>query len=438
MSLLSRLRTDATEIVRRALERVDAAVVLREGLTLKDGTLGLGARERWEGAVWLIGAGKASGRMAEAAEQLLGARVQGGLVLVPHGTTASTSRTEIWHARHPVPDEAGVRGTQALIELVAEIPPDDLVLVLLTGGASSLLVAPAEGLGLSDLQEATRTLLAAGVDIHEINTVRRHLSAVAGGWLAAHLHPRRSWTLAISDVVGDDLTAIGSGPTTPDPTTFAQALAVWERAVGVRAGTDPVGDHLRAGVLGRVDETPKPGEPWFWPATHAVLANLHTAADAAAWEAARRGYATEIIDLRLTGEARHVGATLGARARELRASTTRTTCLLFGGETTVTLRGGGTGGRNQEVALAAAAEIAGLRDTLVFSLGTDGVDGPTDVAGAIVDGGTTARIRAAGLDPKALLADNDSFRALAASGDHVRLPPTHTNVMDLMGVLVHA
>jgi glycerate 2-kinase len=422
---LDQLRSDALRVLQAGIQRVRADDVVRRGLSAALAQAGVGDRQ----PVWVLGAGKASGSMAAEVEQLLGARVQGGLVLVPHGAASLTRRVETWHAGHPLPDEAGVRGATALGELALQIPQEHAVIVVISGGASALLCAPAPGLDLDDLRRATAALLASGADIHQINTVRRHLSTLQGGRLGRLLAPRRVCTLAISDVVGDDPAAIGSGPTVPDPSTAAQALATWER---LGAPVPAVTQHLRAAAQ-RPDPTPSPPPD---PGAFCLLATPRLAAEAAAAEARRLGYDTPTPQLGLTGEARHLGATLGARAREGSAQVERPTCWLFAGESTVTLRGDGLGGRNQELALAAAIELHGAAGAVLISLGTDGVDGPTDAAGARVDGDSLSRLRAAGVDARAHLDRNDSHAALRASGDLVRLPTTHTNVADLLAVLL--
>ncbi|MFN3595664.1 MAG: glycerate kinase [Rubricoccaceae bacterium] len=333
---------------------------------------------------------------------------------------------------HPVPDARSVAAGQAALALArraaAERTP---LLVLLSGGASALMELPAGTLTLADLEATTRALLASGAPIAEVNAVRKHLSALKGGRLARAAAPARVVTLALSDVVGDDLATIGSGPTVPDPTTFADALAVLERYRLCLALPPAVRAHLEAGARGLADESPE-------ALPHACASLLGSNADAlaaAAAEARRLGYVPVVRSRTLTGEARAVGRRL---AQEATAAPDARACLLWGGETTVTLRGGGRGGRNQEAALAAALALeAGAGTATLLVAGTDGVDGPTEAAGAVVSEGTAPALRACGLDPDGALERNDSH-TLFAEAEARGLPPlllrpgpTGTNVMDL-------
>lgn len=385
----------------------------------------------------VVGAGKASIPLAGALEDRLGAARLGGEVTVPEGYGATVPpglpqprRIAVAEAGHPVPTAASAEAARRALTIAEAAGPPDLLIVLLSGGGSALWALPPEGVPLADVQATTRLLLAGGVDISGLNAVRKHLSRISGGRLARASVPARLVALALSDVAGDDLSTIASGPTVPDATTFADALAVLADAgLTDRVPTSVLG-HLRLGVEGRVDETPGPDDPAFSNATTVLLGTNRTALAAARAEAQRRGYRVEVEAV--VGEAREVGRQVARRALGAPAGT----CRLGGGETTVTVTGSGRGGRNQEVALAAALAFDGAdRDVLVLSAGTDGIDGPTDAAGGWASPQTAARIRAAGLDPEACLAGNDAYAALDAAGALLRTGPTHTNVADVIVAL---
>jgi len=321
------------------------------------------------------------------------------------------------------------------LRLVRSASPDELVLCLLSGGASALWTAPVAGVSLSDLQAITQLLLRSGASIDELNAVRKHLSRIAGGQLAMASRAGRLVTLAISDVIGDRPDVIGSGPTVPDPTTYADALAVLDRY-----GIDAPGSvllHLRAGAAGEIPETPDVGHPVWERTSYSVVASLADALAGAEAFLASIGYRVEVSDQRVTGEAREAGAAI-ARVALAAAGSERSEplALLWGGEATVTVRGSGTGGRNQEMALAAAIELAGASNITVGCLATDGIDGPTDAAGAIIDGLTVEKAVGLGLDPSRALRDNDSYPLLCATGDLVVSGPTGTNVNDVAIVLI--
>jgi hydroxypyruvate reductase len=319
-------------------------------------------------------------------------------------------------------------------KLVSGARAIDHVLLLLSGGGSALLTLPAPGLDLDDVRQLTELLLLSGASIQELNAVRKHVETLKGGRLAALAAPARLTALILSDVVGDPLDAIASGPASPDPTTFADAVHVL-RSRGVWGKVpDAVRAHLVRGEQGDEAETPKPGDPAFSQVRLRIVGNAALAALRAAEEAGRLGYDAHVDSTVVTGEARHVGERLAARASALPVSG-RATCAVSAGETTVTVRGNGRGGRNQELALAAARHLDGHADVLVLSAGTDGLDGPTDAAGALATGTTAARAREQGLDLDAHLERNDSYAFFDALGDLVRTGPTGTNVMDLMLVM---
>ena len=376
----------------------------------------------------VLGCGKASAAMAHAAEDVLGDRITGGFVVVKDGYTAPTRRVTIAEAGHPVPDARGEAAADRLLALARDAGSTDRLLFLVSGGGSALTPAPAAPVTLAEKQEVTRLLLASGATINELNAIRKHLSRFKGGQLARAAAPASIVTLALSDVIGDPLDVIASGPTAPDPTTFADALAVLDaRKVRGQAPASVV-ECLEAGARGEIAETPKPGDPLFRSVTSLVIGNNGLIVHAAAEAASRIGYVPTVLGGHLEGEARTVARDLVARGRTLTARG----CLIAGGETTVTVRGRGRGGRCQELALAAALELDPADDLVVLAAGTDGTDGPTDAAGALVDGGTRGR---GGQDARQRLDDNDAHTYLERSGDLIITGATNTNLLDLYLVL---
>ena len=385
--------------------------------------------------IYVIGAGKAGASMARAAERALGGRITGGLVNVKYGHLAKLRRIELNECGHPVPDEHGVAGAERIAEIASSAGAGDLVLCLISGGASALLPLPAPPVTLAEKQEVTRLLLASGADIHEINCVRKHLSAIKGGQLARLAWPARVEALLVSDVIGDNLDVIGSGPAAPDPSTFADAAEVLDR-YGIR---DKVPAAVRAridqGVASTLDETPKPGDKLFARVRNTVVGGNRLALDAAARHARQLGFRTLVLSSSVAGETREIARMHAAIAREVAEfgrPVKPPACIITGGETTVTLRGDGLGGRNQEFVLAAALDIAGLDNVVVFSAGTDGTDGPTDAAGAIADGDTLRRKP----DARRYLDANDSYHYFESLGDLVITGPTNTNVADVRILLI--
>lgn len=422
---------DPAEAVRRALRL--------EGDTLFAGRLGIRLEEVER--VWIVGAGKAAAPMARAAEEILQDRLSGGRIVVKDGHLCPLDRIELFEAGHPVPDERGVEATRKILELVDRAGPRDLVLCLLSGGGSALLVDPVEGVTLEAKQAVTRELLACGAHIGEVNTVRKHLSRVKGGWLARRARPAAVAALILSDVVGDPLDAIASGPTAPDPTTFADSQAILDRYGLARKPPASVLGVLERGAKGEIPETPKPGDPVFSGVVNEIVANNLGAVSASARKARELGYKPLILSTRVEGETREVARVHGAVYREARASghpIGPPACILSGGETTVTLKGTGKGGRNQEFALAVAVDIQGESGLCFLSAGTDGTDGPTDAAGAFCDGGTVARARSLGMEAAEYLDRNASYTFFEKLGDLLKTGPTNTNVMDLRICLIRS
>lgn len=438
--------TELTQILAAALEAVDPAQAVRRALQ-RDGNTVLVAGRAYtlpeSARVIVVGAGKAGAPMARAAYEALGDRIAGGLVVVKEGHTGDSGGRigpiVLLEAGHPVPDERGVAAASRLVSLLDGLGDDDLVLVLLSGGGSALLTLPAPGLSLADLQAMTEVLLRSGATIGEINTLRKHTTRLPGGQLARLAAPAQVASLIVSDVIGSPLDVIASGPTAPDSTRFADAWAIVERYDLECHLREAVVAHLKRGLAGEIPETPKPDEPlWERVSNHVVASNV-TAAEAAIAAARSRGFHTLLLTTFLEGEAREVGRVAAALARELSlrgGPLPRPALIVAGGETTVTLRGDGLGGRNQELALGAVERMMGLPDALLIALATDGGDGPTDAAGAVVTGETLARARTLDLDPADFLRRNDAYHFFAALDDLLRPGPTLTNVNDLLFIAV--
>jgi hydroxypyruvate reductase len=423
------VRKHALQIFRAALAAADPyAAVLRQ--LQFDGRTLIAGRRRYRLAdfdqVQVIGAGKASAAMARGVERVLGRRIAGGVVNAPGGTRTRLRRIELNPAGHPIPDERGEQGAQRILEVAGEAGPRDLLVCVISGGASALLPAPIAGNSLAAKQEITRQLLNAGATIHELNTVRKHLSRIKGGQLAATANPATLITLILSDVIGDDLDVIGSGPTVGDRSTVEQAESVL-RKYGVQAVP--------------LQETPKPGDPRLARVQNLIVGGNRLAMDAAAGEAKELGYRTLVLSSSVEGETRDIAGMHAAIVKEILAAgrpVRRPACVLSGGETTVTVRGKGLGGRNQEFVLAAAIALDGHGPVTIFSAGTDGLDGPTDAAGAIADEKTLARAKVMNLDAREFLRNNDSYHFFEPLDALVKTGPTGTNVMDVRILLIPA
>jgi hydroxypyruvate reductase len=456
------IRQLAAQIMTAALDAVEprAAVhshVRREGnwLHVADQRYDLAGFKR----VLVVGGGKAGMPMLAAVTELLGDRLAAGLVNVKEGhkvagrqvtfgahppLNAAQALTvapglEIVEAGHPVPDSAGLAGAGRIHALLSDLSPQDLVICLISGGASALLPLPAPGITLGDLQDLTGLLLRSGATINEFNAVRKHWSQLKGGRLAQHAAPATLVCLILSDVVGSPLEIIGSGPTVADPSTFADALAVLDKYGILEVAPASVVARLRRGIAGEVAETPKPGDPCFQRVQNLIIGDNRIAAQAAQAKARELGLRAEVLTTFVEGEAREVAKVCAALAKEMvtaRAPLAPPACLILGGETTVTVRGEGKGGRNQEMALAAALAMEGLEGAAVVCLATDGTDGPTDAAGAIATGSTVCRAREKRLDPTRFLEDNDAYPFFATLGDLLFTGPTNTNVNDLTCVFV--
>jgi glycerate-2-kinase len=389
------------------------------------------------GRVSILAAGKAAHAMAAAALLELGDRVTTCLVVAPHNTVAILGAPHVRtrHAGHPLPDDDSIAAARAAVEHLTGSNSGDVQLALISGGASSLLALPADGISLSDYAATVAILQAGGADIAELNCVRKHIDAVKGGRLAQIARTPAIVVFLISDVVGNAPDVIGSGPFTADPTRYADALEVLQRRDVIHRVPTSVVNHLRSGMAGAVAETPKPGSATWNRVQTSVIADNNTALSAARRHAERLGYAVTRIPDPTVGPADVAGRMLGGMLASVGTPGARS-CVLSGGETTVRVRGDGTGGRNLELALAGAIQIDGAPRRVLLSAGTDGIDGNTAAAGAVVDGGSAGRMRAAHIDPRAALHNNDSHTALRAAGDLLVTGATGTNVMDIQ-ILLH-
>lgn len=434
---------DVRQILAAALQAADPYLATRRNLRLDGERLTIGQTEIHlpeAATLWLVGAGKAGYPMARAAAGILKERLAGGVVIVKEGHTNPSSPAEmpgvrLLEASHPIPDERGLRGAKSIARLVQEAGEGDVIVCLLSGGGSALLTAPAEGVALADLQTLTGLLLGCGATIHEINTLRKHLEQLKGGCLARLAAPRRVASLVLSDVVGDQLEVIASGPTVPDPTTFENAYEILQRFRLLERTPPAILERLERGMRGELAETPKPGDPLFERVTNTVIGSNRIACQAACQKAQELGFNAMLLTTHLQGEARQVGRVLAAIARELDAyqkPLPRPACLVAGGETTVRVRGEGLGGRNQELALSAMCDLDGLNELALLSMATDGGDGPTDAAGAAVTGESCARSRQLGLSPQEYLERNDAYHFFDRLGDLLKPGPTQTNVNDIV------
>jgi glycerate-2-kinase len=372
--------------------------------------------------------------MAEALEQVLDKRIKNGLVNVPRGSKHKTDVIKLHEASHPIPDEAGVEGTRHMLEMAEQAKEDGLIICLISGGGSSLMPLPRGKISIADKKEITNALLKCGATINEINTVRKHISGFKGGWLAKKAYPATILNLILSDVVGDPLDFIASGPTVPDSTTFNDAIKVLEKYRLWSKAPVAIRKVLSDGDKGVIPETPKADDKAFKKVFNVVVGNNRLASLTAQEYLKSKGLNTLLLTATLEGEAKHVGVMLASIAREISTSANpipKPAGIIAGGETTVIVTGKGLGGRNQEIALAAAQKLNGMNGIVVASLSTDGIDGPTDAAGAIVDGKTLVRATKIGLTPEKYLAENDSYHFFSKLGDLIFTGPTGTNVNDV-------
>ena len=445
--LLKRIRTEAKAIFRESLRPVNPYGAVKNFVRIENDRLILGKDGEDRNTidlkqfdrVSLVGGGKATAPMARAMEALLGDRIHKGLINVKYGFTDKLSVTRTVEAGHPLPDENGVKGTEAIMDFLTKATDKDLIISLISGGGSALLCQPAQGISLREKQVVTGMLLDCGASIDEINAVRKHISAAKGGQMARAAFPATVVNLMLSDVVGDKMDVIASGPFVPDSSTFEDALGIL-RKYDLKDVPGSIVRRLEDGSKGRIPDTPKAGDPVFLGVSNIIVGSNILALEAAEKKARELGYDTVILSSLIEGETRDVARVHCAILREICRSgrpTQKPACIISGGETTVTIRGKGLGGRNQEFCLASAVEIAGLPEKMVvLSGGTDGNDGPTDAAGAVVDPYTVERGGKMGLSAVDFLNNNDAYHFFEKTEDLLMTGPTNTNVMDVRLLLV--
>ncbi len=435
-------RAIALKSLESALNAVDPKQIIRSKFSLKNSILKVNKYsfdlKKFQN-IYVVGGGKASGSMAEALEQILGKLVTNGLVNVPHGNKHKTEIIKLHEASHPIPDSAGVKGTHRMLKIAEQAKKDELIICLISGGGSSLMPLPRGEISIADKRKITEDLLKCGATINEINTVRKHISDFKGGWLAKKAYPATILNLILSDVVGDPLDFIASGPTVPDSTTFSDAIKVlkkygiWDKAPA------SIRKVLTDGEKALIPETPKAEDEAFEKVYNVVAGNNRFASLAACEDLKSAGLNTLLLTSTMEGEARHVGVMLASIALEVFMSgnpVPKPAGIIAGGETTVTVTGKGLGGRNQEIALAAALKLGGMNGVVVASLSTDGVDGPTDAAGAIADGKTLTRAAEMELNPEEFLVENNSYNFFSKLGDLLFTGPTGTNVNDVSVIVI--
>ena len=441
-NLTKKARAVALKTIEHALYSVDAKRLLKSKVKIEANQLIAGTHSFDLASfqnIYVVGGGKATGAMAQAIEDLLGKRITAGLVNVPYQDKHATRIIELHKASHPIPDETSAEGAHHMMEIAENADHDDLVIVLISGGGSSLMPMLRDGISLHDKRELTEKLLRSGAEIDEINTVRKHLSGFKGGWLAKKAYPATILNLIISDVVGDSLETIASGPTVPDPTTFAGARSVLLKYGLWATAPASIRSLISDGGKGLAAETPKAGDVCFEKVHSAILGNNRTAALAALEFLRSEGLNALLLTSRLEGEARTAGPILSSIAAAIASSgnpVQKPAGIVLSGETVVTVRGKGCGGRNQELALSAASIMQNIDGAVIASMSTDGIDGPTDAAGAVVDGESIERAKRLCLEPEAFLANNDSYKFFSTLGDLIVTGPTGTNVNDISLVVV--
>lgn len=442
--LKRKARTLALESLEYAINAVDPQGIVASKLSLKDSILQIEGHNfdltKYK-HIYVVGGGKASGPMAEALEEILGKHITTGVVNVPYGSQSKTRIIKLNYASHPLPDTAGVEGTGQMLEIAEKATADDLIICLVSGGGSSLMSCPHEGISLEDKRELTVVLLRSGATINEVNTVRKHISGFKGGWFAKKAYPATILNLILSDVVGDSLNVIASGPTVPDSTTFGDARVVLEKYNLWATTPSSVQRFLFDGEKGVLEETPKAQDKAFEKVTNVVVGNNRTASLAICQYLRTQGLNTILLTSTLEGEARCVGTVLSSIANEVLISGNpmpKPVAVVAGGETTVKVTGNGLGGRNQELVLSAALKLKDTDDSavVIVSVGTDGADGPTDAAGAVVDGATCRRAAKLGLNPARFLAENGSYNFFSKLGDLIFTGSTGTNVNDISLIIV--
>jgi glycerate 2-kinase len=436
------LRGKALSIFQASLRGADPRRCVKRFLKVEAGVFAAGdfrKKLRDIDKIIVVGAGKASAVMAQAAEEVLQDRIDHGLIITTKGTKVPLKKIEMYYGGHPFPDENGAKGTERIMEIVARAGENDLVLCLISGGGSALLVSPYEGIHLEDKKKMTQLLLECGATIDEINTMRKHISRVKGGRLAKAAFPAQTVSLILSDVIGDRIDSIASGPTAPDPTTFEDCFDIIKRYDLMERMPGAIKLFLQANKGRQSAETIKPGNPVFERTENFIIGSNLLALKEAEIRAKALGFHTLLLSAAIAGDTRKAAEEHALLARHIRQGKRRPSppaCVVSGGETTVVLKGDGKGGRNQEFALAAAIQIDGFKDVVISSMNTDGIDGPTDACGAICDGFTVSRGKKMHLDPEDYLGSNDSYHFFEKLDDLIKTGPTNTNVMDIHILLV--
>lgn len=447
INLLKQMRSEALQCFKASLKPVNPYEAIKRFVRLEGNKLIIGQQEKPVAElnldeydrIFLVGGGKATAPMARAMEDLLGEKITKGLINVKYGFTDKLSYTEIVEADHPLPDQNGVSGTKKILELIDDAGERDIVFSLISGGGSALLPQPAGNITLAEKQDITQQFLKCGASIDEINCIRKHISSTKGGQMARAVFPATTVNLMLSDVVGDKMDVIASGPFVPDMSSFNEAWDIIEK-YELDDIPESVRNYLKAGLEGKIEDTPKEGDPVFDRVYNLIIGSNILALKAAEKEAKKLGYKTIILSSMIEGETRDIAGVHTAIIREIVKTgypLSPPCCIISGGETTVTIKGEGMGGRNQEFCLAAAMDISGMSENIVMlSGGTDGNDGPTDAAGGVVDPLTLKRGEAAGISATEYLGNNDSYNYLKKTGDLLITGPTNTNVMDVRVVLI--
>ncbi len=440
-----RARGAAMKILNAALNSADPRIAMRNHVRKVDDTLYIDnlilKLDKFK-RIFVVGGGKASGAMAEALEEIVGENLTEGFINVLRDIKSEFKTQKIFlnRVRHPIPDENGVEGARKIIQLVSKAKEKDLIICLISGGGSALMPLPAAGITLQDIQNLTATLLNCGATIDEINAVRKHVSELKGGLLSKASYPTTLISLILSDVVGDSLDTIASGPTAPDTTTFSDAILILKKYKLWRTSIPKsIEKRLKAGLKEEIPDTPKLGDKVFSKTHNVLIGNNRSAAFTACRESERLGFKPLLLSSMIEGEARYVGTAYAGIMKEILYTNNpipKPAVVVAGGETTVTVTGSGKGGRNQELVLSASLKIKGYKGVAIASIGTDGIDGPTDAAGAIADGQTTKRASDEGLNAREFLMNNDSYTFFSKLDDLIFTGPTGTNVNDLAVMVI--
>lgn len=443
MKTLTTMHEDAITIFKSGIKAVEPGAAIKKYCKIKRSRLYIGSKEynlkKFEN-IYVVGAGKAAAPMAAAIEDLFGNDITKGIVIVKYGHVTKLQKIKLIEAGHPVPDAQGQNGANKILNIVKEAGEKDLVICLISGGGSALLPLPVDQISLVDKQNTITELLSCGASIHEINTIRKHLSKIKGGRLAQDASPATLITLILSDVVGDDMDVIASGPTVPDKSTFDDCMRIIQKYAIERKLPETVVNHIKHGVSEKIGETPGHTDAVFENTQNVIIGSNMEALIASKKESEKLGYNTKIISAKIQGEAKTVAFEHTAIAKKILEAghpIKPPACVLSGGETTVTVTGAGKGGRNQEFALASVMDISNKNSIAILSCGTDGNDGDTDAAGAIADSDTFRRATEMGMDPNTFLENNDSYHFFEKLNDLVKTGPTNTNVMDIMVMLVN-